>query len=370
MKRDPLELAPLVAANLDPDCPPRLEVRALCKKYGEFVALQPADLVVRRGEFLTLLGPSGSGKTTLLQLIAGLATPTSGQVMIDGRDSTHTPVPERGIGLVFQNYALFPHMTIAENVGFSLRMRRVPKAEIARRVAAVLEMVHLGPLGDRYPNQLSGGQQQRAALARCFVYEPSIILMDEPLGALDKNLRDHMQREIKRLHRETGATIIYVTHDQEEALALSDRICVLNNARIAQIGTPTEIYNLPRTEFVANFIGISNIFRGKAVWNGEQLSHVVTPHGQFKVGTAVLEAGSAEAALVVRPQAMQLGGNGDNEVSGTVVDTVYVGSEARVIVALADDMQVTARLGAEVACPALGEKVRLSWHSERGVAIS
>ncbi len=192
----------------------RLVVRAVTKNYGPIVALESTDLCVAAGELMTILGPSGSGKTTLLQIIAGLVQPTAGQILIDGRDQTHTAVHERDIGVVFQSYALFPHLTVAENIGFPLRMRGMPAAELDRQVRAALEMVQLDHLASRAPNALSGGQQQRVALARCFVYQPSIILMDEPLGALDKKLREHMQIEIKRLHRKSGATIIYVTHDQ------------------------------------------------------------------------------------------------------------------------------------------------------------
>src|SRR3984957_9102138 len=243
--------------------PPKLRAHQLCKQYGSVTALMPIDLTVATGELLTVLGPSGSGKTTLLQIISGRVEPSGGHIFIDGVDHTHTPVHRRDIGMVFQSYALFPHLTVAENVGFPLRMRRQPGAVIRRTVNAALEMVQLGHLAERMPRALSGGQQQRVALARCFVYQPSIILMDEPLGALNKKLREQMQIEIKRLHRDTGATIIYVTHDQEEALALSDRICLMNHARIEQIGTPLDIYERPRTEFAADFIGISNFFRGR-----------------------------------------------------------------------------------------------------------
>src|ERR1700722_4098117 len=241
---------------------PKLRVQKLSKRYGQVTALEPIDLTVAAGELLTVLGPSGSGKTTLLHIVSGLVEPSGGAIYIDGIDHTQTPVHRRDIGMVFQSYALFPHLTVDENVAFPLRMRRRPEAEIRRRVTAALEMVRLGGLGLRMPRALSGGQQQRVALARCFVYQPSIILMDEPLGALDKKLREHMQIEIKRLHRDTGVTIIYVTHDQEEALALSDRICLMNQARIEQVGTPEEIYERPATVFAADFIGISTIFHG------------------------------------------------------------------------------------------------------------
>ncbi|MBK1838499.1 ABC transporter ATP-binding protein [Azospirillum sp. YIM B02556] len=236
-----------------------LSVQGLAKRYGDFVALAPTDLVVADGEFLTLLGPSGSGKTTLLSLLAGLVPPDEGSVRIGSQDVTYAPPYERDIGVVFQNYALFPHMTIEENIAFPLKMRKVSAADAKRRAREALEMVHLPHIAGRYPRELSGGQQQRVALARCMVYKPSIILMDEPLGALDKKLREHMQLEIKRLHREMGTTIVYVTHDQEEAMTMSDRICLMNAGRIEQLGTPADLYFRPRTLFVADFLGESNI---------------------------------------------------------------------------------------------------------------
>jgi len=260
---------------------PKLLVDGLAKRYGGINALEPTRLAVQPGEFLTLLGPSGSGKTTLLQMICGLVEPSEGRLLIDGRDETGTPVHKRDIGLVFQHYALFPHLTVAENIGFPLRMRGKAGTQAAAEVKAALAMVQLGHLAERFPRELSGGQQQRVALARCFVYQPSVILMDEPLGALDKKLREHMQFEIKRLHRETGATIIYVTHDQEEALALSDRICLMNHARIEQIGSPQDIYARPRTAFAADFIGISNIFRGRVARGAGGTAYLATACGSF-----------------------------------------------------------------------------------------
>lgn len=236
----------------------KLRLDQVAKSYGPVRALRPTTLDVPEGEFLTLLGPSGSGKSTLLQILAGLTACDQGDVWIDGRRSTDTPPHDRGVGLIFQNYALFPHLTVAQNIAFPLEMRRLPRAEIDRRVTRMLEVVQLPHVGDRLPRELSGGQQQRVAFARCSVYEPSIILMDEPLGALDKRLRDDMQTEIRRLHKELGATILYVTHDQEEAMAMSDRICLMNDGGIAQLGTPSEIYFRPRSVFAAEFVGHAN----------------------------------------------------------------------------------------------------------------
>jgi putative spermidine/putrescine transport system ATP-binding protein len=332
----------------------KLSARGIAKRYGATDALLPLDLDVAPGEFLTVLGPSGSGKTTLLQLVAGLVEPTAGALFIDGRDETHTPVHKRGIGVVFQSYALFPHLTVQENVCFPLQMRRIAAAELRRRADAALEMVGLGPLRDRLPQELSGGQQQRVALARCFVYEPALILMDEPLGALDRKLRENMQIEIRRLHRDTGATIVFVTHDQEEALALSDRICLMDHGRIVQLGTPREIYEHPASLFAADFIGISNVFRGR-------------------VGAAVLETedgalplppGSTatdEAALVVRPEHVELEG----PLRGRVAEAVYAGSETRLLVGLPSGATIVVRRSAGQPVPAIGDEVSLGWDPGR-----
>jgi putative spermidine/putrescine transport system ATP-binding protein len=348
------------------EAPPKLLVEGLCKRYGATTALDPTSLAVREGEFLTLLGPSGSGKTTLLQLICGLVDATEGRVVIDGRDQSRMPVHQRDIGLVFQHYALFPHLTVAENIAFPLKMRGRPSAEVAKRVDAALGMVHLGHLAARFPRELSGGQQQRVALARCFVYQPSIILMDEPLGALDKKLREHMQIEIKRLHRESGATIVYVTHDQEEALALSDRICLMNHARIEQLGSPREIYERPRTAFAADFIGISNIFRGTFAAGA---SRIETPHGSFAVPSDATPVGEG-GALVVRPEHLRLGAADGGHVTGIVAEIVYAGSETRVIATLSEGATVTLRLQQGETVPELGQQIVAGWPRDKAVLVS
>lgn len=345
--------------------PTKLLIEGLCKRYGATTALEPSSLTVAEGEFLTLLGPSGSGKTTLLQLICGLVEASEGKVVINGQDQSNTPVHRRDIGLVFQHYALFPHLTVAENIAFPLKMRGRPAAEITGRVEEALAMVHLGHLARRFPRELSGGQQQRVALARCFVYQPSIILMDEPLGALDKKLREHMQIEIKRLHRESGATIVYVTHDQEEALAMSDRICLMNHARIEQLGTPREIYERPRTAFAADFIGISNIFRGR--WDGN--GALETPHGRFALPKGC-QCRSEEAALVIRPENLRLGAGEGNAVNGRVSEIVYAGSETRVIAALDDGSPLILRLGPDDAIPAIDETIVAGWARDKAVLVA
>ncbi len=235
------------------------------KTYGTVVALEAASIEMNEGEFLTLLGPSGSGKTTLLMAIAGINNPDSGEIWIDDKLATYLPPFKRDLGMVFQNYALFPHMTIFDNIAFPLRMRKMDMKLIRKEIARVLEIVELGHVAKRYPRELSGGQQQRIALARCIVYKPSIILMDEPLGALDKKLRGTLQREIKQLHENLGITVLYVTHDQEEAMVMSDRICVMNDGRIDQIGTPNELYFHPSTVFSADFLGESNLFNAEVL---------------------------------------------------------------------------------------------------------
>src|SRR5689334_10473231 len=246
-----------------------IEISGVSKIYdGGVRAVDTIEIDIRQGEFFSLLGPSGCGKTTTLRIIAGFETPSDGAIRVDGADITHVPAHKRDMGMVFQNYALFPHRTVAENVAFGLRMRGIDKQAIEARVKAALAMVELSGLEDRRPGQLSGGQQQRVALARAIVIEPRVLLCDEPLGALDKKLRQQMQFELKQLQKTLGLTLVFVTHDQEEALAMSDRIAVMNCGRVEQIGTPVEIYDQPLTRFVADFIGDTNIFRGERVTTG------------------------------------------------------------------------------------------------------
>ena len=237
----------------------------LSKYYGTVGANRDVNLDISPGEFLTLLGPSGSGKTTALMMIAGFVIPTSGDIRVNGQSIVQVPVHKRNIGMVFQNYALFPHLNVARNVSFPLEMRNTPKAEIEKRVDAALDLVRLGGFRDRRPKQLSGGQQQRVALARALIFEPTVLLLDEPLGALDAKLREEMKIEIKQLHQKIGATILFVTHDQEEALTLSDRIAVFNDGEIVQLGTPDQLYHQPANRFVADFIGETNLLSGKVI---------------------------------------------------------------------------------------------------------
>jgi len=306
-----------------------LNISGLCKNYGDFVALAPTDLDVAQGEFLTLLGPSGSGKTTLLSLIAGLAQPDDGQIRINGADVTYGASYERDIGMVFQNYALFPHMTVAENIAFPLQMRKTNAKTLRDKVVQALEMVHLPHVAGRYPRELSGGQQQRIALARCMVYRPSIILMDEPLGALDKKLRDQMQLEIKRIHRELGTTIVYVTHDQEEAMTMSDRICLMNAGSIAQLGTPADLYFRPNSVFVADFLGESNLLDAVVTErDGDQvqISMQGGATGRAMAYDSVIGNGRS-VKLMLRPQNIQVhNGAVADAATGSVAHSVSGGT--------------------------------------------
>jgi putative spermidine/putrescine transport system ATP-binding protein len=335
----------------------KLHVRGISKSYGTSMVLKPLELKVFAGELLAILGPSGSGKTTLLQIICGLVEPSGGRLMIDGNDETDNPADKRDIGVVFQNYALFPHLTVRENVAFPLQMRRTSKAEIRARVEAALAMVGLSDFAERFPLELSGGQQQRVALARCFVYRPSLILMDESLSALDKKLRDSMRIEIKRLHRETGATIIFVTHDQEEALALSDRICLMNDGQIEQLGTPKDIYERPANTFVADFIGASNLIFGTVMADGRMES----AEGVLPLpGNCAVEAGKP-AALVIRPEKLLLCNSDAGILSGRIEESIYAGAETRLLVRLPRGTLMTVRRDAGLPPVAIGEHVFMSW---------
>lgn len=279
-----------------------LEIRDLVKSYdGWQKAVQGISLNIRKGEFVSFLGPSGSGKTTTLMMVAGFEKPTAGSIRLDGREIGPVPPHKRNIGMVFQNYALFPHMTAAENVGFPLRMRKRPAAEIARRSAEALAMVSLADFAGRQPRELSGGQQQRVALARALVFEPDVLLLDEPLGALDKNLREQMQVEIKRIHRELGITTIYVTHDQTEAMTMSDRIAVFNNGAVEQFAPPLDVYLKPATRFVGGFVGDSNFLNVQREDGGSTL----TVEGLGAVDLPQAPSGDRFVALV-RPEAIGL----------------------------------------------------------------
>ena len=309
---------------------PAVEFRDISISYGSFVAVRDFSLSIAKGSFVTLLGPSGCGKTTILRSIAGLVDISTGQISIGGRRVDDVPIYKRNIGLVFQSYALFPHKNIFDNVAFGLKYRNVPKAEIARKVAKVLDLVRLPGSEKKLPSQLSGGQQQRIALARAIVFEPEVLLLDEPLSALDANMREEMRTEIKKIQKATGITAIFVTHDQEEALSMSDQIVVMNAGSVKQIGTPEQVYETPASAFVADFLGKANMLPGM-VSRVEGLQAIVTLTAGHTVTVASpkpLAPGSA-ITVVVRPQKLSVGAAGAvNRLAGRVVSNAYLGGSA------------------------------------------
>jgi putative spermidine/putrescine transport system ATP-binding protein len=299
----------------------------VCKRFGSFAALHPLHLEVAENEMLALLGPSGCGKTTTLRLIAGFETPDAGRVLIADRDVTRLPPARRRLGMVFQNYSLFPHMTVADNVAFGLRMQGVPRAERDPQVRTMLETVQLASLAERYPRQLSGGQQQRVALARALAAQPRILLLDEPLGALDKNLRESMQFELRTLHRRLGLTGVLVTHDQEEALSLSDRVAVMRAGRIVQIGAPDAIYAYPATRFVSTFLGTSNIIEGRAA---EGAAMMAGPGSAARIVLSAPPPGP-KVTLSLRPERVVLGPEAQglsNRFTGQIRSVAFRGAYA------------------------------------------
>ncbi|WP_245438136.1 ABC transporter ATP-binding protein [Mesorhizobium sp. WSM4312] len=332
------------------------------KSYdGRTFAVTRMNLSVARGEFLTLLGPSGSGKTTTLNMLAGFERPTHGTIALEGQPVDRLPPYQRNIGMVFQNYALFPHMTVEENVGFPLSVRQVSKADIATRVGRALDMVRLRQFGERRPAQLSGGQQQRVALARALVFEPQLVLMDEPLGALDKKLREHMQFEIKQIHTMLGVTIVYVTHDQSEALTMSDRVAVFNNGAIAQLGSPDDLYNTPQSSFVASFIGENNTLEGVVDRVSGKQCRVRLNGGGELTALAIGVAQGAPCDVAIRPERLSLtpASAGGNALPATVDGRIYLGDHLRLVARLANDQVLTVKVGPE-ATMANGETVTIS----------
>jgi putative spermidine/putrescine transport system ATP-binding protein len=346
-------------------------VRGLSKAYGRVRALDDVTLAIESGEFVTLLGPSGSGKTTLLMVLAGFVRPDAGSVTFGGEEMVRTPPHRRQVGMVFQNYALFPHMDVFQNVAFPLRLRGVPPGEVARRVGQALALVRLEELTGRRVDQLSGGQRQRVALARAIVFEPRILLMDEPLSALDKKLREQMQIELKHLHAALGMTTVYVTHDQREALTMSDRVAVIDRGRLVQVDTPRALYERPRTRFVAEFVGESSclpveVGGGEARLGGVALRLARSP-----------EAAAPRQLLVLRPEKLEVladgGGAGLNRLGGTVRELVYQGESVLVYVALAGGGEIAvrspSRQEAVAALPAPGEPIQLGLHPEDAILV-
>lgn len=328
------------------------------------------NLSIKEGEFMTFLGGSGTGKTTTLNMIAGFETVTTGKIHLDGRDISRQKPHERGLGMVFQNYALFPHMTVRENIEFPLKQRKVSAKGIVKQVNEALDLVDLGEFGERLPSQLSGGQQQRVALARAIVYSPRVLLLDEPLGALDRRLRESLQVEISRIHRELGLTFVYVTHDQEEALGMSDRIAVFRDGQIEQVGTPTEVYESPANSFVATFLGDSNVFSGSL--KGDVLD---TGWAEFKVDPGASPGQQSTAMdLVVRPEHMSIGdppAGPHNSITGGVISVMFQGAYRRVSVELANGLVCLVREPASVRSGvSIGDRVNVWWYPVVGIAVA
>jgi putative spermidine/putrescine transport system ATP-binding protein len=312
-----------------------LELTGVQKRFGDVHAVLNFDLAAAAGEFVSFLGPSGCGKTTTLRMIAGFERPTAGSIVVNGNDITDRPPNQRNVGMVFQSYALFPNMTVADNVGFGLKIRKQPKQQIRKRVTELLDLIHLPDKADRYPWQLSGGQQQRVALARALAIEPQVLLLDEPLSALDAKIRVILRAEIRAIQRSLGITTVYVTHDQEEALSLSDRIVVMNEGRIEQIGTPFEVYNFPTTAFVASFVGTLNVLDAKVL---DATAGRLSIDGQeIEATRGVAAATGSTTSVAMRPEMLSMGeGGGSNVLRGAVEDVTFLGAVVRIKVRIGD----------------------------------
>ena len=337
------------------------------KAFGILTVVDNLDLSIAKGEFVSMLGPSGSGKTTLLMMLAGFENPTSGSILVGGKRVDALPPYKRNMGVVFQNYALFPHMSVAENVAFPLKMRGASRTEIIERVNKVLDMVQLGAFHERKPIQLSGGQQQRVALARALVFEPEVVLMDEPLGALDKKLREQMQMDIRDIHHRLGLTIVFVTHDQTEALTMSDRIAIFNHGKIEQIGGPSEIYDRPKTQFVAEFIGETNLLNGKVTSFSNGFLNVTLEGGQaIRVASSnSLEPGK-HVKVSVRPEQIEIGpsGEGQNQLKARITDIVYHGDHLQVQ-ADAGSRSLVIKATRKAITPQVGQELTASFSPEQ-----
>jgi spermidine/putrescine transport system ATP-binding protein len=356
--------------------PPVIRLVALAKRFGEVRAVDGVDLEIRTGEFFSLLGPSGCGKTTTLRMIGGFELPTSGRIELHGTDVTTAPPDKRPVNMVFQNYALFPHLDVGENIAFGLKRKKVDRAEIGRRVGEALELVHLAGYQRRRPNQLSGGQQQRVALARALVNRPVVLLLDEPLGALDLKLRRNLQDELKRIQTEVGITFVYVTHDQEEALALSDRIAVMSAGKVEQLGTPEELYERPATRFVADFIGSTNLLTGRidavqgdvATVRLESGDRVTAAAGRLAVGSTV--------ELSIRPESIAIrasnGHHADDPsaVGGRVEQVAYLGGTVRYVVRTTGGLNVSAVAPKTAERFPVGCAVDLVWPTREALVLA
>jgi len=346
-----------------------LQLRDVSKSYGTATAVNRVSLLIEKGEFITLLGPSGSGKTTTLMMIAGFTPPTSGDILIDNESVVNKPVHKRNIGVVFQHYSLFPHMTVFDNIAFPLRMRRLGLKDIQQNVKGVLDLIKLSEFEQRFPKQLSGGQQQRVALARALVFNPPILLMDEPLGALDKNLREAMQLEIKDIQKKLQITTIYVTHDQSEALTMSDRIVVMNNGRIEQIGSPEELYECPINRFVAGFIGESNFLTGQVSNLYKTSIEIVCEEGvRFRISRQRPLSLGERVTVTLRPERLAFF-EGDEEPEGwtclpaTIDEEIYLGDIHRYKVRISSVQALSLKISgkAEAGRPKRGDTVKIGW---------
>ena len=318
-----------------------LELTGIQKRFGPTVAVEDFNLGAARGEFVSFLGPSGCGKTTTLRMIAGFEVPSAGSIALDGADITYRPPNRRNVGMVFQSYALFPNMSVGDNVGFGLKVRKRPTDQIRKRVQELLDLVHLGDKAARYPYQLSGGQQQRVALARALAFEPQVLLLDEPLSALDAKIRVVLRHEIRAIQRQLGITTVYVTHDQEEALSLSDRVVVMSEGRVEQIGTPFEVYNFPATAFVASFVGTLNVLPAAVV--DPSAGRMKVAGQEIRISSPVAASAGSTISLALRPEMVSLGGGpeGANTLRGTVADVSFLGSIVRIRIAIAEGVVVT-----------------------------
>jgi putative spermidine/putrescine transport system ATP-binding protein len=365
-----------LAAGLDKPVGASVHFSDVSKQYGELTALEATSLTIGAGEFFAIIGPSGSGKSTLLGITAGFISPSTGSIKVKGMDIVGVPPYKRNIGMVFQNYALFPHMTVAENIAFPLRMRGLSKFEIGQKVRQLLDMVRLVGVGDRRPSQLSGGQQQRVALARASAYSPHLLLMDEPLGALDKNLREEMQSEIKRFQSRIGATVIYVTHDQQEAASMADRIAIMQGGRVEQVATPRLLYERPKSAFVANFLGEATLLPMGAVLGREGGGLVVALSGNRVFRVVDDGDGEGATAICLRPENIVLGGTSadvENQLVGVITEATFLAGTVRYRVQVEDFatdfvVRVPSHLGVSVL--PVGAKTSIGWKACDAVLVS
>jgi putative spermidine/putrescine transport system ATP-binding protein len=346
-----------------------LELHQVSKRFGSSAAVADFNLAAERGELVSFLGPSGCGKTTTLRMIAGFELPSSGRIVVDGEDITRRPASQRRLGMVFQSYALFPNLTVADNIGFGLRVAGAGTAVIRSRVEEMLRLIDMARFAERYPHQLSGGQQQRVALARALAIKPRVLLLDEPLSALDAKIRASLRQEIRDIQRQLGITTIFVTHDQEEALSLSDRVVVMNAGQIEQIGTPFEIYNHPQTSFVASFVGTLNLLPAEVVDAGA--GRVRVAGQEIQLASPIEQALGSRVQLALRPEAIGIkNGHGTNELHGTVEDLAFLGSIVRVRVRLGEnELHFDTFNSPHLALPQRGEPIALSFEPESGLVL-